>query len=344
MAALCSVAPHDVPSCSLVGAPAEVLLRAALFPLHETGRRERPRLLPPQRSSVRNTTFSPCPIDGWACSSLPPHLVGAPLAKGTRFCFAFSSMTDQPNTGCQRPPHPQVDPGGNWSDFDWCNQFLQTAQELATATTDLVLRAASQVASLPAPSGHLAPFPLIRQRRPDFTVTSFSSPSLQNIMYLELRLCPALHCKEGLTVDQVLEAVIFGFSEGIEQSGDRLEGGIIVCIMRSMPLRHAREMIDLAERFLDRGAIGAGEKQAPHCGLRPALHKPPCNLIDNARVSRRTDLNSRLASWVGRSGPVRGGDGLPAPAVRGCEHPFHFLESTAAFLAHIRADRAQHSA
>lgn len=76
-------------------------------------------------------------------------------------------------------------------------------------------------------------------------------------MYLELRLCPALHCKEGLSIDEVLEAVIYGFSAGIEQSGDRLEGGIIVCIMRSMPLRHAREMIDLAERFLDRGVIGA---------------------------------------------------------------------------------------
>lgn len=54
---------------------------------------------------------------------------------------------------------------------------------------------------------------------------------------------------------------------------ERSQGGIIVCILRSMPLRHAREMVDLAERHIDRGVIGARPQRALRAAALPACER-----------------------------------------------------------------------
>ena len=54
--------------------------------------------------------------------------------------------------------------GGNWPVFDFCNQFLQTSAELREATLDLLDRLAGE-----------------------------------NVVYAEIRFCPDLHTREGLT-------------------------------------------------------------------------------------------------------------------------------------------------
>lgn len=75
-----------------------------------------------------------------------PSLQQSPRAVWLRGAAARAHSTADWLTDATRfAPLPQVEPGGNWSDFDWCNQFLQTAHELATATTDVVVRAAAQV-------------------------------------------------------------------------------------------------------------------------------------------------------------------------------------------------------
>ena len=60
--------------------------------------------------------------------------------------------------------------------FDFCNQFLQTSQELTEATLDLLTRLAED-----------------------------------GVIYAEVRFCPDLHTLEGLTREQAVEAVIAGF-------------------------------------------------------------------------------------------------------------------------------------
>ena len=65
---------------------------------------------------------------------------------------------------------------GNWPVFDFCNQFLQTREELTEATLDLLIRLADD-----------------------------------GVIYAEVRFCPELHTLEGLTREQAVEAVTAGF-------------------------------------------------------------------------------------------------------------------------------------
>lgn len=65
----------------------------------------------------------------------------------------------------------------NWGIFDFCNQFLQTEDQLYTATLDLCHRLGSK-----------------------------------NVIYAEIRFCPDLHIVKGLTPEQALLAVIKGMN------------------------------------------------------------------------------------------------------------------------------------
>ena len=68
-----------------------------------------------------------------------------------------------------------VEKGKNWGIFDFCNQFLQTEDQLSTATLDLAQRLADK-----------------------------------NVIYSEIRFCPSLHTQKDLNSEQALQAVIKG--------------------------------------------------------------------------------------------------------------------------------------
>lgn len=69
----------------------------------------------------------------------------------------------------------KAEKGGNWKVFDFCNQFLQTEEQLTRATADLCKRLAQK-----------------------------------NVVYAEIRFCPDLHTDRGLTAEGALQAVING--------------------------------------------------------------------------------------------------------------------------------------
>ena len=69
----------------------------------------------------------------------------------------------------------RVAKGQNWGIFDFCNQFLQTEEQLKAATCDLCQRL-----------------------------------SEKNVIYAEIRFCPDLHTLSGLNSEQALKAVIEG--------------------------------------------------------------------------------------------------------------------------------------
>ena len=75
-------------------------------------------------------------------------------------------------------------------------------------------------------------------------------------MHLELRVCPALHTLEGLTQAEALDAVREGFSEGMAAAPGRIEGGVIITILRSLGVDHAEESVALAADFADSGVLG----------------------------------------------------------------------------------------
>ena len=101
----------------------------------------------------------------------------------------------------------------NWGIFDFCNQFLQTEDQLFTATLDLCHRLGSK-----------------------------------NVIYAEIRFCPDLHIVKGLTPEQALLAVIKGMNITIRNlhhftsnqydhflgfsAQSEVQGGIIICALR----------------------------------------------------------------------------------------------------------------
>lgn len=64
-----------------------------------------------------------------------------------------------------------------------------------------------------------------------------------NVVYAEIRFCPQLHVKEGLSLDEVVESVYEGL-----QSAPEIEGGLVVCALRSMDSEHAVQMAELAHK------------------------------------------------------------------------------------------------
>lgn len=119
-------------------------------------------------------------------------------------------------------------PSSNWPAFDFCNQFLQTEDELKVATSSLC-RVLSD----------------------------------ENVVLAEIRFCPQLHVLEGMTVDDAVSAVVSGFR--IAQHELDIRGGIIVCALRSYSVDHSIEMAELAAAWLGKGVVGfdiAGDEGA----------------------------------------------------------------------------------
>ena len=93
----------------------------------------------------------------------------------------------------------KADKGGNWPVFDFCNQFLQTKLELREGTADLLRRL-----------------------------------SEDGVVYAEIRFCPELHTREGLSEEEVVEAAIEGF-----RSQKQVVGGLILVALRSKDSAHS---------------------------------------------------------------------------------------------------------
>jgi len=78
-----------------------------------------------------------------------------------------------------------------------------------------------------------------------------------NVVYGEVRFAPELHITEGLSLDDVVDAVLAGFADG--EKAARADGRTITvrCLVTAM--RHAARSLEIAElaiRFRDKGVVG----------------------------------------------------------------------------------------
>ncbi len=92
------------------------------------------------------------------------------------------------------------------------------------------------------------------------------------VVYAEVRFAPEQHLQGGLSLDEVMEAVLEGFAAG--ESAARVAGHPIVvrCLVTAM--RHAarsREIAELTVRWRDRGAVGFDIAGA-EAGFPPSRH------------------------------------------------------------------------
>lgn len=67
------------------------------------------------------------------------------------------------------------------------------------------------------------------------------------VIYSEVRFAPLKHIKEGLSIDEVIESVLLGFSKV------DIKINLILCMMRDMSNFDNLKVIDAAKRYLNRG-------------------------------------------------------------------------------------------
>ena len=91
----------------------------------------------------------------------------------------------------------------------------------------------------------------------------------ENIDYLEVRWAPSLHLRRGLTMEQVIRAVLSGLDSG------PIEAVAIVCAMRQHATEDNVELARIAGSFAGRGVVGfdlAGDEvRFPAAPQRPAF-------------------------------------------------------------------------
>jgi adenosine deaminase len=92
------------------------------------------------------------------------------------------------------------------------------------------------------------------------------------VVYAEVRWAPELHVERGLTLDEVVAAVLAGFRQGeraAAERGNRIRVGALVTAMRHAA--RSREIAELAVTWRDRGVVGFDIAGA-EAGFPPTRH------------------------------------------------------------------------
>jgi len=97
------------------------------------------------------------------------------------------------------------------------------------------------------------------------------------VVYAEVRYAPELSTHAGLTLDEVVEAVLEGFARGSKSTG--IEIGLIVTAMRQFA--RSVEIAELAVRHRDEGVVGF-DVAGPEAGFPPTRYLDAFQLIHRA--------------------------------------------------------------
>jgi adenosine deaminase len=79
---------------------------------------------------------------------------------------------------------------------------------------------------------------------------------LDGVRHVEIRFCPALHTREGLSPGDTVLAVVSGTEQGVDEAlsgapGDRMSARVILSVLEGMSEEEARRLVDLAIGFAD---------------------------------------------------------------------------------------------
>ena len=119
----------------------------------------------------------------------------------------------------------------------------------------------------------------------------------EDTCYLEVRFCPGLCTREGLTSAEVLDAALAGLARA--EAAMDIRTAVIVCGLRSLPPAHSRSMAELAVSYMGRGVCGFD--------LAGAEHGYP--------VKEHTEA-VRVAEVAGLPITIHAGEGFGSPSIR----------------------------
>ena len=70
----------------------------------------------------------------------------------------------------------------------------------------------------------------------------------ENVIYAEIRFAPNFHTKKDLSLDEVVNSVLKGLSQN-----KKVKTNLILCMMRGTSVEENKKVIDLAEKYLNKG-------------------------------------------------------------------------------------------
>jgi adenosine deaminase len=92
------------------------------------------------------------------------------------------------------------------------------------------------------------------------------------VVYAEVRFAPELHTERGLSLDEVVEAVLAGFREGSANAGRQGRGITVYALLTAMrTAARSLEIAELAVRYRDEGVVGFDIAGA-EAGWPPSRH------------------------------------------------------------------------
>ncbi len=84
----------------------------------------------------------------------------------------------------------------------------------------------------------------------------------ENVIYAEIRFAPNFHTKEGLSLDEIVHAVLEGMARN-----KQVKTNLILCMMRGASFEENQKIITLAQNYLGRGVcavdLAGAEDQYP---------------------------------------------------------------------------------
>jgi adenosine deaminase len=99
------------------------------------------------------------------------------------------------------------------------------------------------------------------------------------VVYAEIRFAPELHTEQGLELDDVVEAVLTGFSEGMEAAAAAGRPTVVRALLTAMrTAARSLEIAALAVRFRDAGVAGFDVAGA-EAGYPPTRHLDAFQLV-----------------------------------------------------------------
>jgi adenosine deaminase len=103
----------------------------------------------------------------------------------------------------------------------------------------------------------------------------------ENIRYTEVRFCPVLSTRAGLSSADVVEATLRGLRRA--EADHEITTAVIVCGLRNLPVQTSIDMAELAVSFRDRGVVGFDIAGAEH-GHPPIEHQRAFQIAADANM------------------------------------------------------------
>lgn len=140
--------------------------------------------------------------------------------------------------------------------------------------------------------------------------------ALDEVIYAEIRFCPLLHVKQGLTPNQVIASVLRGLRRVPE-----VKTNLILCLMRNFSFSENNQIINIAQEWLGRGVcaidLAGDEATYPTAGFEELFHRARVSNIPFTIHAGEADGPASIEAAL-RFGAQRIGHGVRAaesPAV-----------------------------